>query len=327
MMNIFITGGSGFLGRRIIERLHRESVQLSGLARSERSRKRLSERNVTPVQGSLQSIDQWRSALTHIDIVIHCAAPVEFWGPWQKYQSGIVDATQQLYKAAETAGVKRFIFISSESVLQDKQDLIDIDETVAYPETPNSYYGKAKKLAEQFILGQTGPMRGIIIRPTFIWGPGVKALETMVAKVQAGDFVWIDHGNSLIEMVHVDNVAEAVALACRNGSDKSIYYVTDDNPQPVKAFLTKLFKTQTVIPPEKNLPKALVQPLACLIELVWKILSLQSPPPLTRFDLAFVAMNRRYNIDKIKHELNYHPVVSEEEGLAAMTIKPTSDAD
>ncbi len=111
-----------------------------------------------------------------------------------------------MQQAAAEKGVNRFIYISSESVLQDKTDLIDIDETSPYPIAPNSYYGKAKMQAEQAIIASNYQnLTTIILRPTFIWGKGVQALETMAKKVKSGQFMWIDHGKTIIEMVQIDS--------------------------------------------------------------------------------------------------------------------------
>ena len=319
-MKIFITGGTGFLGQRVIRRLRQEYSDISGLARSSGSSKMLEALAVNPVLGSLENIDQWKDGLSGVDVVIHCAAPVEFWGSWDKYQKGIVEATEALFLAAEREGVKRFIFVSSESVLQDRKDLMDIDESEPYPESPNSFYGKAKMLAEQFILARNSPMESIIIRPTFIWGKGVKALDTLIEKVKSGGFMWIGHGKSFFEMVHVDNAAEAIALACVKGTHRNVYFVTDGNPQPVKVFLTKLLATRGIVPPEKSIPKGIAEMLAGMVENVWRTFNIRTYPPITRFDLAFVAMGRKYRIDKIKKDLGYEPVVSEQDGLKAMSM-------
>ena len=317
---ILITGGTGFLGQEVIKRLKRENFIISGLARSEKSKQKLLELGVTPVSGSMENINEWQHNLSEINVVVHCAAPVEFWGKWDKYQKGIVDATANLYKAAEKNNVSQFIYISSESVLQDKNDLIDIDESEPYPQTPNSYYGKSKMLAEKFILSQNSSMKSIILRPTFIWGKGVKALDTVIDKIKSKDFMWINKGKSWFEMVHVKNVAEAISLSIINGENKNkeIYFVTDDNPQTVRSFLTKLIKTQGVNPPNKNIPKWLAILLANVIEWIWKIFNIKSTPMITRFDAAFVAMGRKYNISKIKADLKYQPVLSENEGLKEM---------
>jgi nucleoside-diphosphate-sugar epimerase len=319
---IFITGGTGFLGQEIIKRLKKEKNDIIGLARSEKSKQKLQDLGVTSVMGDMESILEWERHLKEVAIVIHCAAPVEFWGPWEKYRKGIIEATEKLYLCAEKNGVSQFIYISSESVLQDKKDLIDITEEEPYPRDPNSYYGKSKMLAEKFILSQTGKMKSVILRPTFIWEKGVKALDTIIEKIKSNDFMWIDKGKHWFEMVHVKNVAEAVYLAITEGQEKNkeIYFVTDDNPQTVRSFLTKLIQTQRINPPEKSIPKWLALSLAKTIEGIWKIFNIQSMPILTRFDVAFVAMDRKYNISKIKNELKYRPIISIEEGLNEMKI-------
>ncbi len=318
-MEIFITGGTGFLGQRIIHRIEKNGWKMSGLARSGDSSKKLELLNVKPVLGSLEDINQWKRELSGVDVVIHCAAPEGFWGKWGIYQKGIVEPEEALIRAAEQEGVKRFVFISSETVLQAKKDLIDIDETEPYP--ANSHVtcaGKAKMMVEQFILSRESRMESIIIRPTFIWGKGVPALDTFIEKVRSGDFMWVNHGRSLLENVHIDNVAESVALACTKGVDRNIYFVTDNNAQPIKAFLTRLLQTQGLVPPEKSIPKGIASLLAVTVETIWSAFNIKREPPLTRFDLAFVAMNRRYNIKKIKTDLGYKPVVSEQEGLEDM---------
>ncbi len=319
---IFITGGTGFLGQEVIKRLTNENFEIKGLARSEKSITKLKKMGVSTVLGSLENIAEWKNELKGQDVVIHCAAPVEFWGSWNKYQKGIVDATKNLFNASQKNGVKQFIFISSESVLQNKKDLVNITETEPYPKGPNSFYGKSKMLAEKYILNEKTDMNSIIIRPTFIWGKGVKALDTIIDKIKSNDFMWINNGKAMFEMVHVKNVAEAIFLSIVNGENKKkeIYFVTDDNPQPTRKFLTKLIETQGIEFPNKNIPKRLALSLANAIEWIWKVFKIKSPPMITRFDVAFVAMSRKYNISKIKKELRYQPFISEKDGLKEMTV-------
>ncbi|MGZ3771879.1 MAG: NAD-dependent epimerase/dehydratase family protein [Bdellovibrio sp.] len=167
-MKIFITGGSGFLGKQVIKRLITEGHSVTALARSESSRKIVEQLGATAQSGDIHEIKSFFDVLKTFDIVIHAAAPVEFWGPWQKYQAGIIDSTLELANACAQQGVKRFIHISSESVLQDKEPLLNINEDYAYPDQPNSFYGKAKKIVEQKLLQLNCQMEIIILRPTFI---------------------------------------------------------------------------------------------------------------------------------------------------------------
>lgn len=317
-MNVFVTGATGFLGSALVNRLVAEGHSVTVLLRSDTARSEQEKKGVRVVLGSLITTAGWEESLRGIDAVVHCAAPVEFWGKWENFERDIVTASVNLLAAANRTGVKRFIYISSESVLQDVKPLLDIDESEPYPAVPNSFYGRAKKEAEIALMSGQSQAARIVLRPTFIWGPGVKALDTMAAKVKKNDFMWIDQGASVMEMVHVDNVVEAIVLALTKGADKSVYYVTDDRPMPVRDFLGKLLGAAGVTPPVKNINGKLAGFAARVIEGLWKLLAIQSAPPLSRFELAFVSQPRRYKIDRIKRDLGYAPICSLEDGLESL---------
>jgi len=85
-------------------------------------------------------------------------------------------------------------------------------------------------------------------------------------------------------------VVESIYLALSKGTDKQIYFVTDNNARAAKEFLTKLLATKNIIPPDKNMPSTIAKPLAGLVEGVWKLFGIKSTPPLSRFELSFVNM-------------------------------------
>lgn len=318
-MQIFITGGSGFLGRHLIPVLRAEGHELTLLVRSQQQAESLQQAGIHTVVGSLDNIADWQDALAGQEAIIHLAAPLDFWGRWRTMKQAIAEATVHLYRAADQHQVKRFIHISSESVLQNEKPLLDIDESFPYQD-PDSYYGRAKQLAEEYLLTENGDTECIILRPTCIWGEGVSLLDNVATKINRGQFMWIDNGDTVIETVHVKNVVEAIRLSLRSGRNKNIYFVTDENPQTVREFFTKLLATKRIIPPEKNLPRWLGRMLAKTIEGLWRLLFLPGTPPLTHFEWSFVALPRRYRIDKIKQDMGYEPVISEAEGLAEMRI-------
>ena len=320
-MRIFVTGGSGFLGQRLIRRLVAEGHEVTGLARSEEAAGRVTSAGARAVQGSLNDILQWSPALDGQDILVHAASPIDVWGRWSVFRRDVVDATLQLYEVAAERRVKRFIHISSESVLQDRAPLLDIDETAPYPAEPNSLYGKAKKLAEEGLVAHARDTTLIILRPAFIWGPGDSQLSQLLARIRDGRFVWVDQGRAIMDMSHVDNVVEAVRLAMNHGMHKRIYYVTDDDPMPVREFLGSLIEALGYDVPTRSVPLALVKPLAPLVEGAWRLLERRDAPPLSRFQLDFVALPRRYRLDRIKHDLGYRPVIGFAQGLRDLAAR------
>ena len=318
-MQVFVTGGSGFLGRNLIERLIREGHKVSALSRSAQSGEFLKKLGAQPISGSLDNISHWENHLSGNDSVVHCAAPVEFWGPWDKFYKEITIASQELLLASNRQAVKQFIFISSESVLQQTASLIDIDETYPTADEPNSYYGKAKKMAEETLLNSDGKTNVIIIRPPYIWGNDDNGTFQILEKVKKGQFMWVNQGDILIETAHVNNVVEAIIRSLSSKKSKSIYFVTDDEPVKVRDFFESLFKSYNIRIPRKNVPNFVAKASAMAIENIWKLLRIKQNPPLSVFDWAFVGMPRKYNISKIKTELGYKPITSRKEGFNEIT--------
>jgi nucleoside-diphosphate-sugar epimerase len=140
-----------------------------------RARKRLTRRSRRWALRRCAAI--WSNvAAEHIgdaEAIIHCAAFVEQWGPRDAWRKFNIDGTRRTLGAARGAGAKRFIHISTESVLWRGQHLRGVDET--YPRAPNSPYpysstkARAEELVEQ---ANTPAFQTIILRPRFHLGAG-----------------------------------------------------------------------------------------------------------------------------------------------------------
>ena len=307
-MKIFVTGGSGFVGRPLLHYLRQQGHEVGALARSPEAIAAVRAAGATcTVGGSLDDIDRWQEQLAGYDVVIHAAAPIELWAPWARLQAQIVDASRQLLQAAERQGVRRFVYLSSESVWQDHLPLLDIDETLPPAAQPNSGYGRAKKLAEQALMQHRGRIERIILRPAFVWGPDCPALLQLVEQARRGQFAWVDGGRAAFTAVHLDNLLPAIAAACSRGRDGAVFALTDGIDYDVRGFFTPLLQQAGVAVPKLSLPGWLLRPVAGAGESVWRSLHLPGKPPLTRFELAFVAQPRRYRIDAARRELGYAP--------------------
>jgi nucleoside-diphosphate-sugar epimerase len=314
-MKVFVTGGTGFVGTHVIKRLIEEKYTVLALTRTDSAALKIAALGAEPVIGDLANMDSWKPSIKGCEVVVHCAAPVEFWGSWHKFETEITLASKSLLNAALHEGVKRFVYISSESVLQDKAPLLDVDEYSPYPSTPNSFYGDAKKLAETELLEAKGNIDIIILRPPFVWGPDSAALKEIATRAKAGLFMWIGNGKSAFEAVHIKNLTEAILLAARHGRGKTVYFVTDDEVATVREFFTDYFTAIGLEVPKKNMPSLFVRTIAAATEMTWRFLKIKKPPPISIFEWAFVGMPRRYNITKIKTDLGYRPIVSRRMGF------------
>lgn len=126
-------------------------------------------------------------------------------------------------------------------------------------------------LAEQGIISFNGNIQKIILRPTFIYGKGVNAIETLKEKVKTGAFSWIDKGDIWMEMVYVKNVVEAITKAFENGKNNGIYNITDHSKLKAIEFLSDLMATENVSISKKNTPSFIAKPAASIVEIIWKV--------------------------------------------------------
>ena len=123
--------------------------------------------------------------------------------------------------AAQAAGAPLHPHRHTEAAIVYGQHIHDADET--YPLAPQSPYPycATKAQAEQKVRDARSirPLRTIVLRPRFIWGPDdTTLLPKMEAKVRAGQWAWIDHGRAMTSTTHIDNLVHGIGWPCRAGA-------------------------------------------------------------------------------------------------------------
>ncbi|MEQ6886669.1 SDR family oxidoreductase [Salicola sp. Rm-C-2C1-2] len=176
---ILVTGATGFIGTRLLPAILKNTACY--LTAAVRSQAHFSEPvTVTPV-GELDANTDWYEALQSVDYVIHLAARVHVMNdnsadPLHEFRHTNVEGTRSFAKQAASAGVKRFIFVSSIKVngefTEPGQPFTVQDEP-----SPKDPYGQSKTEAEEVLrsIAAETNMEVVIIRPPLIYGPGVKA--------------------------------------------------------------------------------------------------------------------------------------------------------
>ena len=318
-MKVFVTGGSGFVGGHVIEALVADGVEVLAMARSDRSASAVAAFGATPVRCDLDNLAP--AHLAGADAVVHCAAYVEEWGTREQFWRGNVDGTTRALAAAREAGVPRFLHIGTEAAVFDGGDLVDIDETHPYPAKQRFLYSETKAEAERRVLAANAPgFTTISLRPRLVWGPrDTSVLPAILQRAKEGNFAWVDGGRPLTSTVHVANVAAAVRLALTRGQGGQAYFIADDGTRTYRDFLTALAATRGFALQGPSLPGTLVRAAAAVVEGLWRLVGAKSPPPLTRFAVGMMAATVTVRTDRARAELGYAPVISVEEGLAALS--------
>jgi nucleoside-diphosphate-sugar epimerase len=317
----FVTGGSGFIGGRLIERLRADGHAVNALARSDAAAERIRARGGTPVSGDLADLDALRAGASGCEWAFHAAATLGDWGRREDFERGNVVGTGNVLRACADAGVKRFVHVGTEAALLAGQALVQVDETA--PLRPDSpvLYSSTKARAEELVgqANRDGSFETVIVRPRFVWGRGdTTLLPTMVEMVRSGRFAWIGGGRHLTSITHVDNVVEGLVLGITRGKPGNAYFVTDGDPVVFREFVSQLLSTQGVEPPTRSVPRGVAAALAASGEAAWRVLPLRGRPPLTRFAYWVSSQECTIRIDKARSELGYEPVKSRADGLAEL---------
>ena len=316
----FVTGGSGFIGRRLIGRLVRDRWAVWALARSDASARAVEEAGATAVRGDLEDVSSMRSGAEGRDVLFHAAAYVGEWGKRRDFERGNVDGTRNALEAARAADVERFVHVGTEAALLAGEPLDDVDETAPLRPDSKASYAATKAQAEQLVRDAARDgLHTVVIRPRFVWGPGdATILPGLVEMVRSKRFAWIGGGHHRTSTTHVDNTVEGLVLGAERGKPGEAYFVTDGEPVEFREFVTALLATQGLEPPERNAPRAVVAALAAAGETAWELLPLPGTPPLSRMAYWVSALDTTIDISKARRELGYEPVITREQGLAEL---------
>lgn len=318
-MKIFITGASGFIGGAITKSLQANN-EIVAMARSRESAEKIMALGANAVDCSLSTVKP--ENLTGCQAVIHAAAFVSPIGNREKFWKVNVEGTKRLLAAASLAGVRRFIHISTEAVLFKGQDMLDIDESYPYPEKTRFLYPETKAEAERLVLDANDPDLGfstIALRPRLVWGPeDTTILPAVTRMAENGGFFWFDDGQAKTSTTHIQNVVHAVELALISRVNGRPYFITDGEICTVKEFLTAYVATQGVSLPDRSLPAGPMRFIGRLTGGIWRLLRLNSEPPLTEYAVAILSADCTLQIDNARRDLGYTPVLSVAEGLERM---------
>lgn len=285
------------------------------MSRSEAADAKIRSLGATPVRCDLLDV-----AAAHVgdaEAVLHCAAFVEQWGPKDAWRRFNIDGTARILAAAKQAGAKRFIHISTESVLWRGQHLRNVDES--YPLALNSPYPYSwtKARAEVLVRGAANAeFAPIILRPRFIWGPGdTTLLPAIRAMAKSGGWMWIDGGHARTSTTHIDNLVHAILLSLTRGRGGEAYFVLDEGVHTMKEMISGIAASENIVLPDKQIPSWLADFWGGACEVVWGLLGLKSEPPLTRFSAMIMSRECILKGAKAAAELGYAPVIGVEEGL------------
>ena len=316
-MKVLVTGGTGFTGSHLVERLLERGHDVlvidnqPGLAYDA-----LKARGATIVLSSITEREVVDRLVKDCEVVYHLAAAFrQLDVPRRYYWHVNVEGTRALLDAACRYRVRKFVYCSTQGVHGHIQNPPGNEQS---PIAPEDYYQLTKYEGEKVV--QEYVMKGIdavILRPTAIYGPGDPGRFLFLFRlVKRGAFLMFGNGQTFYHPVYVDNLVDAFELAAQKmGMQGEAYLVGDAEYYSLNELVQHVATAMGSVVRIRHLPFWPLWTAALVCEAVCKPLRLA--PPLFRRRVDWFRQVRAFDISKAQKELGYVPRVSIEAGLKA----------
>ncbi|ORX16728.1 MULTISPECIES: NAD-dependent epimerase/dehydratase family protein [Mycolicibacterium] len=325
---VLVTGGSGFVGANLVTEL----LDRGHAVRSfDRAPSPLPDHaGLEVITGDICDPDTVAAAVEGIDTVFHTAAIIDLMGGasvTEEYRQRSfavnVGGTENLVHAAQQAGVKRFVYTASNSVVMGGQHIVDGDETLPYTDRFNDLYTETKVVAEKFVLGQNGvsDMLTCSIRPSGIWGRGDQTMFRKVFEsVLAGHVkVLVGRKSTLLDNSYVHNLIHGFILAAQHlvpggTAPGQAYFINDGEPVNMFEFARPVIEACGHKLPRVRVPGRLVHAAMT----AWQRLHFRFgiPEPLLEpLAVERLYLNNYFSIAKAKRDLGYRPLYTTQQAV------------
>lgn len=325
---MLVTGGSGFVGANLVTTLLDRGHRVRSFDRAPSPLPPHPQLEV--LQGDITDKAVCAQAVDGIDTVFHTAAIIELMGgasvtdEYRQRSFAInVGGTENLVEAGRAAGVQRFVYTSSNSVVMGGQNIPGGDETIPYTTRFNDLYTETKVVAERYVLSQNGidGMLTCAIRPSGIWGRGDQTMfRKLFESVIAGHVkVLVGRKSARLDNSYVHNLIHGFILAAQHlvpggTAPGQAYFINDDDPINMFEFARPVVEACGV-----NWPRVRVNgPIVRAAMTGWQRLHFRFgiPAPL----LEPLAVERLYldnffSTAKASRDLGYKPPFTTEQAL------------
>lgn len=285
-MDVFLTGGTGFIGSEIARQLRARGDSVRALVREPARAEALGAQGCDLVVGDLSDERALTAACAGVDAVVHCAALYEVGVPADR-RAALVDTnvggTERVLGAALSAGVRRAVYVSTVAVFGNTRGEVvdetwtkpvDVPETSVYEATKAEAHRRALEIARRGL-----PL--VVVQPGVVYGPGdPSTFGDLAQRFLAGKLPALPFPELGICPVHRDDVAAGVLLAIDKGVPGESYVVAGE-PTTTRELLGALGAAAGRRPPGLTVPTVLLKALAPAGQVVGPVLGF--PPNLREF--------------------------------------------
>jgi nucleoside-diphosphate-sugar epimerase len=313
LRNALVTGGTGFLGGRLVRRLHADGWRVTVIGRNETIGRTLEDSGIRFIRADLADA-----------AAVHSGARSSPWGRYADFYNDNVLATQNVVTACERQKISRLIHVSTPSIYFDFTDRLNISESQP-PAKPANHYVRTKLLAEAAVdAAAARGLAAITLRPRAIFGPGDTTLFPRLIRAHGPrGFPLIGDGDPLMDITFVENVVDALllAVAAPAAALGRKFNVTNGESWPRSKLIATLFAEIGRPLKTRRVNYHVAQCAAALLENISNVFTLTRwEPPLTRYTVGVLAKSQTLDISAARSVLDYEPRVGIADGLRTFGV-------
>lgn len=318
---IFLTGGTGLLGRHIIAECLANDIPVRALARTPDAEAELRRLGAEPVPGAVEDAGLW-PGVGEVSAIVHSAALIAGREAWSRYEQVNVVATRLAARRASALGIP-LVHLSSIAVYAPGTDAAPPGTvTEGWPIGPTDrghHYARSKRLAEREILELSGgALRATVLRPCVVYGEGDRLfLPNVIRRASRhGALPLLGAGDRPLTLVQARNVAQAVRLAFQaEGGWGRAYNVTNDDEISGNDFVSAIGEGLARPIRAIHLPAGLTLGSAALVDGLRRLWG--RPFPEFRAAARFLHGGNPYTSAAARRELRWRPSVRHRSALPA----------
>jgi nucleoside-diphosphate-sugar epimerase len=307
----FVTGGTGFIGQHLVQKLRERGDDVVALVRSREKGRKLEDMGAQLHEGDLSDQEPLQRAMTGCDAVFHGAAIYKVGIPSsereQMYDTNVT-GTERTLDAAIGAGASRIVYVSTVNVFGNTDRQV-VDETYERDTSGNgflSYYDETKWRAHQVALervAQGAPV--VIVQPGGVYGPGDHSeVGNIIDQVHTGKLRAVPFADMGLNLVHVDDVAEGCLLAHDKG-EIGQSYVLGGEISTMRNLVEKVAAIEGRKAPKRDMPTGLIKAVAPAGPVLGKIMGF--PPNFKELVSTSDGVTYWAKDDKARERLGYAP--------------------
>ncbi len=314
-MKVLVTGATGLLGGTLLPELQRRGEEVRVLVLPSEDATRLEAQGIGVVRGDVTDTGSLPAAVRDVELVFHLAGMMGVDRPLEAYRAVNVTGSANLYRAACSAGVRRFVHISSHTVYGLGHGRPHTEEDRLQPDPDPYSITKAQGDHRIRQLMHESDVETVIVRPGTFFGPNDHLhFGRIAARLRAAKGVIIGSGQNALPFCYVTDVVQGLLLAGYHpAAAGNVYNITNDRPLTQQQLLNAVADSVGGRRPTRRLPYFALYNGAAWAERVARLT--RTKPVVTRLGVLMFGSDTRHSLDKARRELGYEPRVELLEGI------------